>query len=84
MRIKLVTLLSISIAAFCLSGCDQGRSQMGSREAHLLGVAKIQKENYGPTGRETFAIHTDEIYPRKNFSGDRVSFLWGLVTLKDY
>jgi hypothetical protein len=84
MRIKLVSLLALSIAAFCLSGCDQGQSQMGKREANLLGIAKVEKESYGPTGRDTFAIHTDELYSRENFSGDRVSLLWGLVTLKDY
>jgi len=84
MRIKLVSLLALSIAAFCLSGCDQGRAQMGQREANLLGIAKYQEDDFGPTGRDTFAIHTDELYSRKNFSGDRVSLLWGLVTLKDY
>jgi hypothetical protein len=84
MRIKLVSLLALSIAAFCFSGCDQGRSQMGTREANLLGVAKVEKDNYGPTGVNTFAVHTDELYTRKNFSGDRVTLLWGLFTLKDY
>ena len=84
MRIKLVTLLALSIAAFCLSGCDRGHSQMGNREANLLGIAKVQKDNYGPTNANTFAVHTDELYKRKNFSGDRVTLLWGLVTLKDY
>ena len=84
MRIKLVTLLALSIAALSFSGCDKGQAQMGTREANLLGVAKMEKENYGPTGPNTFAVHTDELYKRKNFSGDRVSLFWGLVTLKDY
>lgn len=84
MRIKLVTLLTLLIAALCTTGCDKGQAQMGSREANLLGIAKIQKDNYGPTHANTFAVHTDELYKRKNFSGDRVTLLWGLVTLKDY
>jgi len=84
MRIKLVTLLALSIAALCFAGCDKGQSQMGAREANLLGIAKMQKDNYGPTGPNTIAVHTDELYKRKNFSGDRVTLLWGLVTLKDY
>ncbi|WP_146209377.1 hypothetical protein [Coraliomargarita sinensis] len=84
MRIKIVTLLALSTAALWFTGCDQGRAQMGSRESNLLGIAKIEKDNYGPTTANTFAVHTDELYKRKNFSGDRVTLLWGLVTLKDY
>lgn len=84
MRIKLVILPALLIAALGFSGCDKGQAQMGKREANLLGAAKIERENYGPTGPTTFAVHTDELYERKNFSGDRVTLLWGLVTLKDY
>ena len=84
MRINLVTLLALLTAALTFTGCDKGQAQMGAREANLLGVAKVERENYGPTGPTTFAVHTDELYKRKNFSGDRVTLLWGLVTLKDY
>ncbi|HKK18843.1 MAG TPA: hypothetical protein VJ952_09210 [Opitutales bacterium] len=85
MRIKSVILLAFSIVALgLLSGCDRGQAQMGKREANLLGVAKVERESYGHTGPNTFAVHTDELYKRKNFSGDKVTLLWGLVTLKDY
>jgi hypothetical protein len=57
---------------------------MGPREANLLGIAKIQKENYTPTGQATFAISSDELYGRENFSGDKLTLFWGLATLKDY
>lgn len=84
MRIKLVTLLALSLAAFVMTGCDKGQSQMGPRETNLLGAVKIQKENYSPAGINTSAISTDELYARQNFSGDKVTLLWGLITLKDY
>ncbi len=84
MHIKLLALLSLVAAALTLTGCDNGRAQMGPKEAHVLGIAKIEKEDYTPTGLATFAVSTDELYTRKNFSGDKVTFLWGLVTLKDY
>ncbi|MGB1126798.1 MAG: hypothetical protein ACPG3X_00330 [Opitutales bacterium] len=74
----------ISAAALCTTACDRGQAQMGPREAHLLGAAKIQKENYTPTGPATFAVSTDELYERQNFSGNKLTLLWGLVTLKDY
>lgn len=84
MRIKLVTLFTILIAAFCITGCDKGQAQMGPRETNLLGVAKLERDNYTGTKSNTFALHTSELYGRKNFSGDKLTLLWGLVTIKDY
>jgi len=57
---------------------------MGPRETNLLGVAKLERENYTPSGPNTFALHTSELYNRENFSGDKLTLLWGLITIKDY
>ncbi|MDQ8194951.1 hypothetical protein QEH59_10970 [Coraliomargarita sp. SDUM461004] len=84
MRIKILALLSLSFAALVFTGCDGGKAQMGTQEANLLGIAKVEKESYQPSGSTTFAISTDELYTRKNYDGDKVTLLWGLVTLKDY
>jgi hypothetical protein len=84
MRIKLVTLLALLIAAFCITGCDKGQAQMGPRETNVLGIAKIEKENFTYAGTNTFYVSTNQLYDRKNFSGDKVTLLWGLITLKDY
>lgn len=84
MRIKLVSLLVVLVAVLCTTGCDRGQAHMGAREANLLGVVKVERGNYGSTAASTFAVSTDELYKRKDFSGDKATFLWGLVTLKDY
>ena len=84
MRIKIIALLLISISALIFTGCDGGASQMGSKEANLLGIVKINKAHYQPSGPATFSISTDELYTRNDFGGDQVSLLWGLITLKDY
>lgn len=81
---KILALLSITISALVFTACDGGTAQMGPKEANVLGIAQISKEHYQPTGPATFAVSTDELYTRKNFGGDQVSFLWGLITLKDY
>ena len=84
---KTIVFLSISISALIFTGCDGGygdHGQLGPKEANLLGVAKINKAHYQPSGPSTFSLSTDELYTRKNFSGDQVSLLWGLITLKDY
>jgi hypothetical protein len=81
---KILSLVSLSIAALVFTGCDGGTAQMGPKEANALGIAKIEKDNYGATGNSTIAVSTDELYTRKNVGGDKVTLLWGLITLKDY
>ena len=84
MHTKIIAFLTISISALIFTGCNGGTAQMRPQEVNLLGVAKIKKAHYQPTGPATFSVSTDELYPRKNFSGDQLSLLWGLFTLKDY
>ena len=90
---KTLVLLSLSIAALVFTGCDGGTAQMGPKEANALGalgipnalgILKIEKQNYQPTKATTVPVSTDELYTRKNFQGSKTTFLWGLVTLKDY
>lgn len=84
MRIKILALLSLSFAALVFAGCDGGTAQMGPKETNVLGIAKVEKASYQPSSPATFAVSTDELYSRKNFQGDKVSLLWGLVTVKDF
>lgn len=84
MRIKILALLTLSSAALVFTGCDGGSAQMAPKDANVLGVAKVKKEDYSPTGPTTIAVSTDELYSRKNFDGTKATFLWGLVTVKDY
>ena len=84
MRTKIIALLSISFSALIFTGCNGGTTQMGPKEVNLLGIAKISKADYQPSRPATFSLSTDELSTRKNFGGDQVSLLWGLITLKDY
>jgi hypothetical protein len=84
MCFKAVSLAALLVASFILSGCDSGRAQSGPKEVNVLGIAKYEKAAYTPTSSTTFPLSTDELYTRRNFSGDKATFLWGLVTIKDY
>jgi len=84
-RFKFLSLLSVLSVAVLLSACSRSQSaNMGKSESHLLGIAKIERADYTPSGPNTVPISSDEIIARKNFSGDKVTLLWGLITLKDY
>lgn len=72
------------MAAFFLTGCDKRQARLAPSETNLLGIATVERASYEPSGPATFAVSTDELYKRKNFSGDKYTLLWGLVTIKDY
>ncbi len=81
---KLIVTASILASSLFFTACDSGYSTMAPNETNVLGIIKHEPESYAHTGPNTFAIHLDELYTRKEFSGDKTTFLWGLVTIKDY
>ncbi|WP_269526554.1 hypothetical protein [Coraliomargarita parva] len=83
-RIKQLALLVISASALAFVGCDSGQAQMGPKETNVLGIVKYSQADYSAVPTTSFAVSTDELYSRRNYSGDRVDLLWGLITLKDY
>ncbi|MFT4901935.1 MAG: hypothetical protein ACI81V_001215 [Lentimonas sp.] len=84
MRLKFITLLFIAASAFIFSGCQSNHARMGPQGSNLLGIVKVEKAAYTATSPTTFAIASDELYDRRDVSGDKVTLLWGLITLKDY
>ena len=83
---KLFALTSLAVTALTFTGCvgDTSKTAMGPRETNILGIVKYQEGNYTPTNANTFAVHTDELTSRANYSGDKTTLLWGFVTIKDY
>ena len=84
MRCKILALFFIAASAVVFTGCDAGQASMAPGETNVLGIFKNVEEDYSPTTPNTFAVSLDELYTRKNFSGDKTTLLWGLVTIKDY
>ena len=84
MRCKLIAILSLVASALVFTACDSSQPTMAPKETNILGIITYTPGSYAHTGPNTFAINTDELYTRREFSGDQVSFFWGLVTLKDY
>ncbi|MDG1242388.1 MAG: hypothetical protein P8R37_07865 [Opitutae bacterium] len=84
MPCKILTLLSLVAAALVFTGCDGRKAQMTSGETNVLGLYKNVQESYAPSSPNSFTINTNELYTRKNFSGDKTTLFWGLITIKDY
>jgi len=84
MRCKLFAIISLIASALIFTACSSGSSTMAPGGTNILGIVKHEPESYRHTGPNTFAIHTDELYTRRKFSGAKTTFLWGFLTLKDY
>ncbi len=84
MRCKILALLSLAASALVFTGCDGGKASMAPEETNVLGLYKNVQESYSHTSPTSFIIKSDELYTRKNFSGDKTTLLWGLVTIEDY
>ncbi len=84
MRCKIITLFPIAAAALVLTGCGGSKAQMATGETNILGLYKNAQESYAPTSPNSFTIKSDELFTRKNFSGDKTTLLWGLITIEDY
>ena len=86
MRCKKLAFLSLAASALVFTGCyhDGDKAQLEKEETNVFGLYKNVQESYEPTGPNSFVINTNELYTRKNFSGDKTSLLWGLITIEDY
>ncbi|RPG84835.1 MAG: hypothetical protein CBC33_005680 [Coraliomargarita sp. TMED73] len=84
---KTILIFTLAAAASLFTGCgtsDTAKSTYGSSETNVLGLYKSEKASYSSTGINTFDMCSDEVSPRANYSGDKTTLLWGLITLKDY
>lgn len=81
---KLLSIAFLVVSAFAFTACSSSSSTMTPAETNVLGIIKHEPASYDHTDADTFALHTDELFTRKNYSGDKTTLLWGLVTIKDY
>ena len=84
---KTPTLLA---AAALLAGCttydtpNHGKAVTMEPSHNFLGIIKVESGSYASNNRATIQVRTDELYTRRTTSGDRITLLWGAITLTDY
>jgi len=82
--------LATLIASAALVGCttydtpNHGRNVSMEPSHNFLGVIKVEAGSYAPNDRATVGANMKEFYSRRLTSGDRITLLWGAVTLTDY
>jgi hypothetical protein len=81
--IGLLGILSVALLTGCASKSKQAEVYK-DRDFNFLGIVKSQPANYTQSPSYSFALSSDEVVSTNTFSGDKVTLLWGLITLKDY
>ena len=82
--------LASLIASAALVGCttydtpNHGRNVSMEPAHNFLGIVKIESGSYAPNEKATVGVNTKEFYANRITSGDRITLLWGAITLTDY
>jgi hypothetical protein len=82
--------LATLIASAALVGCttydtpNHGRNVSMEPAHNFLGIIKVESGSYAPNEKPTVGLNMSELYGRRVTSGDRITLLWGAVTLTDY
>jgi hypothetical protein len=83
MKAKLA--LAAIACGLVLSGCATRTTAGGGRETTVLGGAvTVASKSFQPTNPATVDADTSKIVGRNGPSGEKVTLLWGLITLHDY
>ena len=82
--------LATLFASAALVGCttydtpNHGRNVSMEPSHNFLGIVKIESGSFAPNEKPTIGVNTREFYGNRLTSGDRITLLWGAVTLTDY
>ena len=82
--------LATLIASAALVGCttydtpNHGRNVSLEPAHNFLGLVKVESGSYAPSEHPTVGVNMREFYGHRITSGDRITLLWGAVTLTDY
>jgi hypothetical protein len=82
--------LATLITSAALVGCstydtpNHGRNVTLEPAHNFLGLVKVESGSYAPNDHPTVGVNMREFYSRRITSGDRITLLWGAVTLTDY
>lgn len=89
--LKLAVLSSVIAAAAFSSGCAgydtdyKGPGVTAETSHNFLGIVKTNPGSYRNVDLSTtLLIRTEDLWCRRDFSGDNISLFWGLININDY
>tara|TARA_B110000003_G_scaffold193567_1_gene192263 strand:- start:269 stop:547 length:279 start_codon:yes stop_codon:yes gene_type:complete len=84
MKIFLLTL--VFTLSFFTSGCKifPGFKKYISSDINVAGALTHSPNSFSPVEAGTIRLQSEEVWYRRDFSGNKTTFLWGLFTFTDY
>lgn len=81
---SLLTLAICAVAASLFAGCSTQKTRSGRNNSFLGGLVTYDTGSYAPVRNTTLEADATEFLGRVNPSGDRLTLLWGTLTVHDY
>lgn len=82
------TLCLFALAGVCLfsTGCKifPSAQKYLSKNINVAGVLTHSPNSFAPIETGTVRLSSEELWYRRDFSGNKSTFLWGLFTFTDY
>ena len=81
-------LIFVGLTCVCLigSGCKifPSAQKYLSKNINVAGAVTHSPNSFAPIETGTIRLQSEELWYRRDFSGNKTSFLWGLFTFTDY
>ena len=83
---KPLILFMLSCACLLGSGCKifPGTQKYFSKNINVAGAITHSPNSFAPIETGTIRLQSEELWYRRDFSGNKTTFLWGLFTFTDY
>ena len=83
---KFFILFFIVTSISLLSGCKlfPGFQKYISSDINIAGAFTHSPNSFAPTDAGTIRLKSEDVWYRKDFSGNKTTLLWGLFTFTDY
>ena len=83
---KIFFVISLFALSFFTSGCKifPGFNKYISSDINVAGALTHSPNSFSPVEAGTIRLQSEEVWYRRDFSGNKTTFLWGLFTFTDY
>jgi hypothetical protein len=84
--LKVLAFVLLFTSCFFTSGCKifPGFKKYISSDINIAGALTHSPNSFAPIEPGTIRLQSEELWYRRDFSGNKTTFLWGLFTFTDY
>jgi len=81
----LIFAIIVIVTAFSNSGCMFPKAKKYfSKNINVAGAVTHLPNSWAPVEQSTLRLRSDELWYRRDFSGNKTTLMWGLFTFTDY